>query len=288
MLLSASTHTRRAYWTDAQKWIAFCKKKRIDPVNVTALVVAAWVEEMKKEKLAAKTRNRRLSALASIYDRLRRDRKLDANPFSVADGPKREAAHAERPTPIAEAKTVAAALKLCEGKENDYEAARDAAILRILWVTGARRSSLVEISRERLTKEKESYYCAVPGKRGKMIRLWFAGRAAKALDKLLGMLDASGVKTGAVFRMSTGRPMVERDIWRAVKRRGREVGGSLKPHSFRVAFLTLNPAKLDERQDAAGHASSDTTRLYDRNWRGKRAFMMMPEVEDLEDDNGST
>lgn len=282
LVLSASRHTRRAYWGDAQHWLDFCRRKRVDPAATTALMVAAWVESMKRANLAPKTCNRRLSALASIYDWLRRNKRgsVDSNPFSASEGPKRETAHAIKPTPIAERQLVAAALRLCEA-DDSFEGMRDAAILRILWGTGARRSSLVAITRERLQVQGEALTCAVPAKRGKTVRLWIAGRAAKALTRWLGGLDSLGLVTGPVFRMSTGTAMTERDVWRAVKRRGRQAGGELTPHSFRVAFLTLTPATLDERQDAAGHSDPKTTRLYDREWKGKAAFVLMPEVEDF-------
>lgn len=285
-ILSPSVHTRRAYWTDTQRWLEFCRSKRIDPSQATAIVVAAWVESMKREPLAPKTRNRRLSALSSVYDWLRRHKGIQVNPFSSAEGPKRESSVAVRPTPIAEARDVLAAIKGCEA-DLSFKGVRDAAIMRVLWVTGARRSSLIEITHERLSKESAAdgsiaYHCVVSAKRGKTLRLWFAGKAATAITSWMVMLKESGIKTGPIFRMTSGSPMTERDVWRAVKRRGREVGAELMPHSFRVAFLTINPASLDERQDAAGHASPTTTRMYDRNsWRGKKAFSMMPEVEDV-------
>jgi integrase len=76
--------------------------------------------------------------------------------------------------------------------------------------------------------------------------------------------------------------MVGRDIWEVVSERARLVGAEgISPHSFRAAFLTFGKAPLDARQDAAGHSDSATTRLYDRQWRGRQAFEMMPEAEDM-------
>ncbi len=280
-LISSSPHTRQAYRADASKWFEFCAGKKIDPRQAKPIHVVRWADAMRDE-YAPKTRARRLAALASIYDHLRRHRVLDANPFSAAEGPKREHAAVQRPTPIAGIRAVAAALRHC-AVDQSPEGLRDAAILRVLWATGARRSSLVQITRERLSQEDSgAYTCVVPAKGGKVVRLWFAGRAAEAVRRWTEYLDAVGIRSGAIFRRTTGVPMDEKDVWRAVRKRGAlGGGGALAPHSLRVAFLTLNPASLDERQDAVGHARPETTRLYDKNWRGQRAFALMPEVEDV-------
>jgi integrase/recombinase XerD len=69
-----------------------------------------------------------------------------------------------------------------------------------------------------------------------------------------------------------------------VRQRAREAGVTerITPHSFRASFLTFGNASLDARQAAAGHADAATTQLYDRrDWRGREAFELMPEVEDL-------
>ena len=290
VLLSASPHTRRAYLADAGRWIEFCRENDVRPEAAEPIHVAAWVESMRHEGFAPKTRGRRVSSLSSIYRHLKRDGRVERNVFSAEDGPKREPTPANRPTPIAETGAVLAALRCCEEAASSAtapsrsEGMRDAAIMRVLWATASRRSSLVQITRERLVFHSDdgSYTCEVPAKGGKMVRLWFGGRAASAVTRWLARLDEMGIVGGPIFRrlVKTRRPMTERDVWEVVSRRGEEGGGKLTPHSFRVAFLTLNPAALDERQDAAGHEKSDTTRGYERTWRGQRAFMLMPEVED--------
>lgn len=278
--LSASDNTRRAYWSDARRWLDFCRSRGLDPARVDAVAVAAWVEVMKAENDAPKTRNRRLSALSSIYDRLRRKHTVEVNPFSVEDGPKRERAHTLAPTPAASPEAVRGALEDAQA-DHSFNGVRDVALLRLLWATGARRGSLEELTQERLQMDGDSYYCVLPAKGGKEVRLWIAGRAADAVRELLRELRGRHFVKGPVFRLDTGSPMQARDIWRAVRRRGRHAGFALKPHSFRVTFLTVNPAALDARQDAAGHADPETTRLYDRSWRGRAAFEAMPEIEEV-------
>jgi len=41
-------------------------------------------------------------------------------------------------------------------------------------------------------------------------------------------------------------------------------------------------ARIEAKQDAAGHADPATTRLYDREaWRGREAFEKMPDPEEV-------
>ena len=300
LVLTANANTRVVYMGDARRWVAFCQSTGINPFDTTALAVVGWVELLKRTE-ASKTRTRRLSALSSIYEWLRRSKPgvTARNPFDPRDGPKREKGRVEEPTPIADAVAVAAALARCVADKRPRRGARDVAIIRILWATGMRRSSLAGLTHERLVVDGDAFTCRLPAKADKTIQVWLGGRAAEALRAHLAnevlaaaeragsaiagrsarsRRERSGLLTGAVFRTSTGRAMRGREIWRVV---GKRSGERLRPHSFRVAFLTFNPATLDERQDAAGHASPDTTRSYDREWRGKRAFVAMPEVETI-------
>jgi site-specific recombinase XerD len=292
--LSASIHTRRAYWSDARQWLEFCDIRGVDPRRADPLAVAAWVETMRRDNSAPKTRARRITALASIYNRLRREDKLlrgpngeqAINPFSVADGPAREKAVALNPTPIADPHAVQAAIDVCDDSPVGL---RDVAIMRVLWATGTRCSSMTSMTFERLRREKTAYVGVVDAKGGKQLRVLVQGKAAEALDAWLAWLRAAGIDRGSIWRETNGAVLVEKDISKIVRRRAKQAGmpGALTPHTFRVAFLTFGTAELTAKQDAAGHADPATTRLYDRKWRGRSAFEQMPEVEDAiyDDDN---
>lgn len=284
--LSAADNTRRAYWADYLAWRTFCAGTGLDPARGDDVAVAAWAETMKKDGLASRTRARRLSALSSIYDRLRRKKLVENNPFSAQEGPKREPARTARPTPVAEAEAVAAAIAACRDVPEPW-CWRNEAILRILWSTGLRRASLAELTVELLQDAGEhlpsgyrpAFYCELPAKGGKEVKIYIRGAAAVALQR---WLDAAEIKTGPILIAQKGKGALSpRDIWRVVKSMGAKASVDLAPHQFRVAFLTLNPASLESRQDAAAHADPSTTRKYDRHWRGREAFEKMPEVEDL-------
>lgn len=290
--ISASKHTREAYWVDARHWLTYCAEKKINPTPVQMAdkadkpkrlahiaAVSGWMEEM-GEKTASMTRARRIAALSSIYEHLRRQDSDLFNPFSSLTGPKRERAIRERPTPIVKPDAAAAMFAACAADET-IEGRRDEAILRLLWATGVRRTSVATLTHERLSLQENGYFAEVIAKRRKTVRVLILGKAAEALRNYLAL---SPYTTGAVFRELDGKALKERDIWRVVKRRAVDAGvvGRITAHGFRVAFLTYSEAGLEARQHAAGHQSSASTELYDRqDFRGREAFEKMPEAEAL-------
>lgn len=292
--ISPSTNTRRAYWDDVRAWMKFCRLRGIDPFKPQTLHVTLWVEEMKERGCAPKTRARRVVAMASVYRYLRRLRDEDGNPapavkfnpFSVDDGPKREKAQAKRPTPMASPEVILKLLKACEGT-HPLEI-RDRALIRILWATGARRASVIEMTHERLKRlAGGSYEAPLVAKGSKEVRVLIKGKAAVALAEWLDVLDKSGIDKGPIWRTKRGT-LTPKGLWAMIRARAKraQIKERIAPHMFRVAFLTINPAGLEAKQSAAGHTNPATTMLYDRaSWRGREAFERMPELEDAKTDD---
>jgi integrase/recombinase XerD len=282
--ISASENTRKAYWTDFRHWQAFCVARNVDPKSPGEVPVIAWVEDMRKKGVAPKTRARRIAGLCSVYRLLRKQRHVTSNPFSLEDGPDRERAVPLEPTPVASPEHVRKLLATCD--DTTPEGRRDAAMIRVLWGTGARRGSLLAMTLERLRKDGPNYVASLVAKGNKEVRVLIRGKAAEALAKWLADLREGKMSTGPIWRKRNAQPMDERSFARMIQRRARTAGVTdvISPHMFRVAFLTYNPAGLESKQDAAGHADPATTRMYDRtSWRGREAFERMPEVEDTEE-----
>lgn len=280
--ISPSTSTRLAYKSDFDLWFRFCQAYDIEPRNPREGSVAAFVEWMRSLKHAPKSRARRISSLSSIYRHMRRARKVSVNPFSVDEGPKRERANPLEPTPVASPDAIRRVLATCDDSELGI---RDAAIIRILWGTGIRRASVISMAFEKLRKDRNTYLATVIGKGDKPHRILIRGKTFEAFDRWIGILRDAKLSSGPIWRTKTG-VMSERALGHMLERRSKRAGieEQLSPHTFRVSFLTYNPAGIEAKQDAAGHADPATTRLYDRaSWRGREAFEQMPELEDIGD-----
>lgn len=279
--LSRVEHTKRAYWNDTRKWLEFCSQLGIDPKDPHEDAATLWIESMERSESAPKTIARRIAGVCSVYRRLctRRGGKVATwNPFSIEEGLARNRALAVKPTPLAPADSVTRMLATCG---DDELGKRDAAILRILWATGARRASLLAMTFERLRKDRDAYIARLIVKGGKELPVLIRGKAATALKAWLEVMSEAKLTKGPIWR-GRKNPLSARELDRMIRRRAKKAGVKPpSPHTFRVSFLTHNPASLEAKQDAAGHASPETTRLYDRaSWRGREAFEKMPEVED--------
>jgi len=278
--ISPSDATRSAYRRDFDLWSEFCGERGVDRIAPLEDAPAAFIEWMKLKGDAPKTRARRMSSLSSIYKELHRRKAVEGgNPFSVDEGPKRERVSVVEPTPIATPDVVRKVLATCDGS---LLGVRDSAIIRILWSTGMRRVSLLSMTRERLSPDRDGHIATVVKKGGETQQVLIRGKARAALDRWLDMLTSSGFRTGSIWRDEEAVPITERELNRALEARAERVGVYLTPHMLRVSFLTYNPADLEAKQSAAGHADPTTTQLYDRTaWRGREAFTAMPEIEDL-------
>ena len=279
--VSANKTTQLEYRRDFDLWRRYCGEYGVDPQAPREGAVEAWLEWMRRKNHAPKSRARRMSALSSIYRELRRAKKVAANPFSADDGPQREKVSTQAPTQIAYPSTIR---RVLEGCDESPIGIRDAAIIRVLWSTGMRRISLLSMTLERLQKDRDGWVATVTKKGQDEQRVLIRGKARQAFDRWLAVLKDGKMATGPIWRQRSGKAMTERQLNRMLAARAKSVGETLSPHMMRVSFLTYNPADLDAKQDAAGHADPATTRLYDRkSWRGREAFDQMPELEDVGD-----
>ena len=149
-------------------------------------------------------------------------------------------------------------------------AARDRAMLELLYATGCRVS---ELSMLRLRDmHLDERYCICHGKGDKQRVVPLGKKAIAAVEAYLEherpklaarQCDALDVPVALVAR----RPAARERIWELVKRYARQAGCSpdLSPHSLRHSFAThllAGGADLRQVQEMLGHASIATTQIY--------------------------
>lgn len=146
---------------------------------------------------------------------------------------------------------------------------RDAAMLGVMLGAGLRREELVQIDVADL--DPDTGELRVQGKGSKEREVYATNGSA---DALRDWLDIRGTEPGALFvpvnrggRLGTGR-ITAQAVYGMLRKRAAQAGvKSFSPHDCRRTFCT---ALLDAGADVAsvaglmGHASTDTTRRYDR------------------------
>jgi len=251
-----SERTRAAYRVDLVRFSEWCAQLRVEVLPGSRQALDAYRVAMLDAGLSASTCARRLSALASFYAYLVDEGLLVSNP----------AANVKRPRVSQESPTLG--LDRDEAQRFLSAAAdagpRDEALACLLLLNGLRASEVAGLNLDDLDTYNGHRFAKVTGKGEKVRRAALAPRTIDAIERA-----AAGRTAGPVFLDADGQPLSRHAVPRVVARLARAAGITkrISPHSCRHAFVTLAldaGATLRDVQDAAGHASPETTRRYDR------------------------
>lgn len=150
---------------------------------------------------------------------------------------------------------------------------RDAALLELLYATGARVSEAVALAVDDIDLDEDSPVVRLFGK-GRKERLVPLGRPAREaisayLVRARPALAARGRGTAVMFLNSRGRAMSRQSAWEAVGRAARaaHLSEHVTPHTLRHSFATHlleGGASVRDVQELLGHSSVQTTQIYTR------------------------
>ncbi|GAA1965947.1 site-specific tyrosine recombinase XerD [Agromyces allii] len=161
---------------------------------------------------------------------------------------------------------VEALIAAASGEEVDR--LRDAALLEVLYGTGARVSEAIGLNVDDLVDEE---VVRLFGKGGKQRIVPLGSYARRAIDVYLvrarPLLSARGTATPALFLGMRGRRMSRQAAWEAIHGAAERAGlaASVSPHTLRHSFAThLLEGGADVRvvQELLGHSSVATTQVY--------------------------
>jgi integrase/recombinase XerC len=277
---NASEHTVAAYHGDLAQFAALIWPK--EPVCAWAKIASEdgrrFVVALREEGLARTTINRKLSSLRSFCRYLVREEILPGNPLATLPTVK-----APRRLPIVLSEAEVARLleapasywgRQAGGNEeedrfHDFAAARDAAILEVIYSGGLRISEALGLDLADIDFLGSSF--RVRGK-GKKQRLCLLGRpATRSLREYLAQRERLGLggrrKDGPLFVNYQGDRLAARSVQRFFKHYLAEADlpPGTTPHKLRHSFAThlLNHgADLRSVQELLGHESLSTTQIY--------------------------
>lgn len=147
---------------------------------------------------------------------------------------------------------------------------RSAALVELLYATGARVSEIVNLNVSDIEQISETLSVRIVGK-GKKERVVPIGKFARAaLDNYLVRVRPILVKdksNGALFLNASGGRLSRQSAWTLISSAAKEIGiaGEVSPHSLRHSFAThLLDGGADIRvvQELLGHSSVTTTQIY--------------------------
>lgn len=258
-----SSHTEISYSKDLEQFAAFVEV-RYPEAGLTQIdgdVVRQWVVSLMREKVAARSVNRKLSALKSFYRYLLRIGEVDKDPVRKIVGPKMK-----KPIPSFVKTSDMEAILDADEPDDSFDAFRNHVILELFYVTGMRRAELIGL--KDMDVDFSLKNVKVTGKRNKQ-------RIIPLSDKTLSLLEEYIVRrdgeienlSGALFVKDDGEPLYPMLVHRIVTSTLKWVSTLSKtsPHVLRHTFATdmlNNGADINAVKELLGHSSLASTEVY--------------------------
>lgn len=266
----ASPRTLQAYLACVRAYLAFLERHQGGPValtdlgSVTAADLRAYLASRRSgtTPLAARSLSQALSAIRAFHRFLDGRLATPNGAIALVRGPRVKPG---APRPVSEDQ--ARGLIADAGGDDDlapWAAARDEAVLMLLWGCGLRISEALALRRADAPLPDS---LRILGKGGKTRLAPVLPAVREAVDAYLAATPFSLPSEGPLFRAARGGPLTPRHVQATMQRLRGRLGLSERatPHALRHSFAThLLGAGADLRsiQELLGHASLSTTQRY--------------------------
>jgi integrase/recombinase XerD len=262
-----SRNTLEAYRSDLQQYGQFLDRRAVDPLEVSAADLTAFVTELAagregRSALAPATLQRKIACLRSFYRQLRREQILEHDPTSELRPPRSSG----RLPKVLSRDEVARLLEQPRG--SSPAALRDRALLETMYACGLRASEAIAL--ELLELDLESGILRARGKGSKERLVPIGSKAVATLTVYLergrpGLVGLSDEQR--VFVNLRGIGLSRQGLYKIVQRHARGAGleHRMSPHTLRHTFAThllAGGCDLRSLQEMLGHADIGTTQIY--------------------------
>ncbi|HYI63353.1 MAG TPA: tyrosine recombinase XerC [Allosphingosinicella sp.] len=261
-----SEHTVRAYVATAHRLIGFLAGHLGENVDAAALAalepadLRAFLTVRRSAGLGNSSAARELSAVRGFLAFAAADSGHEASPPRIR-APKRPRSV---PRPISPDEAVALAEEAAEDAREPWIAARDLAVLTLLYGSGLRVAEALGLTGAALPLGEA---LSVVGKRNKTRIVPLLPTVRDAIHAYLALCPWPVAKDEPLFRGARGGPLRGEIVRRAVMKARRALGLSERttPHALRHSFATHllgRGADLRALQELLGHASLSSTQIY--------------------------
>lgn len=255
-----SSHTVRAYQASAERLIAFLERHwggAVDGAALARLTTAdlrAFLADRRGEGLGNASAARELSAIRAFLK------------FSSVESPAIRGPRVKKsvPRPVSPGEAVALAEDVAEDAAEPWIAARDLAVLLLLYGAGLRIGEAIGLDGAVLPLGET---LAVTGKRAKTRIVPLLPQVREAIDDYVRLSPWPKGREAPLFRGAKGGRLdagvVRRSVRAARARLG--LGERTTPHALRHSFATHllgRGADLRSLQELLGHASLSSTQIY--------------------------
>ena len=293
-------NTRRAYEHSAEAFLKFAVSRygitRLDGIRPPH--ISGWLDAMTADGLSAPTVKQRLAALVTLFDSLVAQQILHRNPALLVEGPS-HVIH-KGSTPVLSGEEMLQLLDAIEAAT--LIGKRDRAMIGTMAYSFARISAVTALKVGHVFHQKRRLWLRLTDKGGKRKDIpchhhletyladWLdaAGHSEKPDAPLFQTFASNGArkphfgndaeaetcqggegKKPKRIRPLSGNPMTQAMTWEMLQRRSKQAGLTthICNHTFRATGITAyltNGGAIERAAIIAGHASINTTKLFDR------------------------
>ena len=262
----ASPHTLRAYGDDLARFLAFLHDHLGGGVNARTLAklvpadIRAFITVRRGEGLGPKGVQRALAAVRSFFRYLARENILES---AAARSVRTPRIRKGLPRPLSET-DAARAIDGAGEHVIDWIAARDTALLTLLYGAGLRISEALSLKRGDVPLAGS---LTILGKGRKERVVPVLGQVRDAIAAYAAKIPFTGAKDAPLFLSRRGKAMSAREAQLLMQRLRGALGLTERatPHALRHSFAThllANGGDLRSVQELLGHASLSTTQTY--------------------------
>jgi integrase/recombinase XerC len=262
----ASPHTLRAYGDDVARFLGFLREHLGGTVDERALAklvpadIRAFITVRRHEGLGAKGVQRALAAIRSFFRYLARENILES---AAARNVRTPRVRRGLPRPLSESEA-ARAIEVAGEHDVEWLAARDTALLTLLYGAGLRLSEALSLKRGDVPLA-QSLTILGKGQKERVVPVIDPVRDAITAYEL--RIPFTGAKDSPLFLSRRGKPMSAREAQLLMQKLRGALGLSERatPHALRHSFAThllANGGDLRAVQELLGHASLSTTQTY--------------------------
>ena len=263
-------NTREAYGRAVRDFCDWCEKRKIALHEISPFLVAAYVEEL-GTKIDRPSVKQKLAAIKMLFDWLVTGQIVPLNPASAVRGPKHVVTVGRTPVLAAEE-----ARQLLDSIDvSTIAGKRDRAMIATMLYTFARIGAVTAMDVEDYEVRGRRMWINLREKGGRRHAVPAHHTLEEYLDDYVSAAGIGHETKMPLFRsFNRKRQLTERRIHRRealamVKRRAwhADLPGTIGNHTMRASGITAylsNGGLLEHAQRIAAHASSQTTRLYDR------------------------
>ncbi len=252
-----------SYSADLVRFVSFTENNNIKKFNqIDTSVIFAWLIDLNKNGLSAKSRARHLVTIRGLFKYLTGEKILSRNPVKDVDIPKTGLALPKFMT-IDEVSILLETPDIRKPREM-----RNAAMMEIMYGAGLRVSELVLIKLQDINLDAN--FIRVLGKGSKERVVPIGSHARSITQKWMKEGRPFILKkhpSSYLFIAHAGKPMTRQSFWKIIKKYASlaNIKKNITPHILRHSFATHlleGGADLRSVQTMLGHSDISTTQIY--------------------------